>query len=60
METNIEQILKDIVFNLQAYIHWFNEFKTEGMWEAQMKANEFLQRLEELVPLALQYFRNEE
>lgn len=60
MQTTIEQLIKDIVFNLQAYIYWFDEFKTEGLWEAQMKANNFMQRLEELLPQALEYFRNNE
>ena len=53
------QILKDLVFNLQSYIHWNNEYKTEQEYSALSNAVNFYKRLEELLPEALKIVRND-
>lgn len=58
MPIEIQTVLKDIVFNLQAYIHWYDEFASEGYWTAQNNATKFYNRLAELVPEAVEYFRD--
>lgn len=57
MNTEEQTLFKDIIYNLQAYIYWDEEYKAEGYWDAQQKANKFFFRLKELLPEALNYFK---
>lgn len=57
MNTDEQTTIKDLVYNLQSYIFWSEEFKSEGYWDAQNKATDFYNRLKELLPQALNYFK---
>lgn len=53
-------ITKDLVYNLQAYIHWYNEYRTEHEWTASKNADSFLQRLIDLLPEALDMLKTDD
>lgn len=60
MKIENKVIVKDIVYNLQAYLHWFDEFNSENEWTASKNADTFLQRLRELLPQALEMLKTED
>lgn len=51
--------IKDLVFACQAFLHWFDEYKTEGEWTALNKENTFRERIRELVPECLNLIRHD-
>lgn len=53
-------ITKDLIYNLQAYLHWLDEFKAEQEWTASKNADSFLQRLRELLPEALNMLKTDD
>jgi hypothetical protein len=51
--------IKDLVFACQAFLFWFDEYKTEGEWNALNKENTFRERIRELVPECLNLIRHD-
>lgn len=54
------QIIKDLVFNLQSYIFWNDEYKSEMEYSALSNCTKFYARLQELLPEAMKLVRNED
>ena len=59
LNTTMEQPLKDLVYNCQAYLHWYDEYKADELWDAQKKCNDFLQRIRKLVPQCLNLIKHD-
>ena len=57
--TNIE-LTKDIIYNLQAYFYWCDEYRTEEEWTALNKSRNFEERLRELLPKALEMLKDDD
>ena len=57
MNEQIQQQLKDLVFNTQSYLHWYDEYNTEGYWECIKKMNNHLERIRELLPVVTVWLR---
>ena len=57
MPIETQQLIKDILFCLQSYIYWYDEFQSEETWSAQNNATHFYLRLSERLPMAIEYFR---
>lgn len=57
MATITNPVIKDVVYCLQAYIFWHDEYLTEHEWTAGKNADKFLHRLHELLPDALELVR---
>ena len=53
-------VIKDLVFNLQSYVFWLDEFHGEETWSALHKANNFYARLKELLPQALKILKSDD
>jgi hypothetical protein len=51
--------IKDLVFACQAFLFWFDEYKTEGEWTALNKENTFRERIRELVPECLKLIKHD-
>lgn len=49
---------KDLVYNCQAFLHWSDEYRCEGYWEALQKENTFRERIRELVPQCLELLKH--
>lgn len=54
------QIIKDLVFNLQSYMYWNDEYKTEMEYSALSNSTKFYARLQELLPDALKIVRGQD
>lgn len=55
MNEPIKQLFKDIVFNLQSYLYYYELFHTEGDWTYLQKETNFYNRLKELNPKAVEW-----
>lgn len=53
-------ICKDIIYNLQAYLHWHDAFSAEHEWTYSKKADTFLERLRELLPEGLEMLKTDD
>lgn len=53
-------LVKDIVYNLQAYLYWLDEFRAEQEWTASKNADTFLLRLRELLPKGLDMLKTDD
>lgn len=53
-------ICKDIIYNLQAYLHWYDEFSAEHEWTASKNADTFMERLRELLPKGLEMLKTDD
>ena len=57
MDPAMQQVFKDIVFNLQSYIYWFEQYHSEGEWTYLKNQTNHYNRLVELVPQAVEWLR---
>ena len=57
MAPETQTLFKDIIFNLQAYLNWLHQWENSHEWTANRNANSHRQRLEELLPDALSFLR---
>lgn len=53
-------ICKDIIYNLQAYLYWYDEFCAEHEWTASKNADTFMERLRELLPKSLEMLKTDD
>ena len=53
-------VVKDIIYNLQAYLHWYDAFKAEEEWTYNKNANNHLERLRELLPQGLEALKTDD
>ena len=56
----METLLKDLLYNMQAYIHWHDEYRCEGEWTCIKNMNNHLERVSELLPQVLSWVNNDE
>lgn len=53
-------LVKDIIYNLQAYLHWVDEYQAEHEWTASKNADTFMERLRDLLPEALSMLKTDD
>lgn len=58
MPTDIQTSLKDLLYNLQAFLHWREEFLNTGEWQANKNQNSHLNRVSELLPSIMDYIKH--
>lgn len=58
MNEPIKQLFKDIIFNLQSFLHWSELYHSEGEWTYLKKETDFYNRLLELNPKAVKWLRD--
>ena len=54
------QILKDFAFNVQAMLHWRDEFIETGEWSANKNLTDHVCRIRELLPQVLEILRDQD
>lgn len=50
--------IKDLVYNLERYIYWSDEYESEHEWTALDQEHKHLQRLRQLLPPILQALKD--
>lgn len=58
MAPETQQLFKDIIFNLQAFLYWREQYQLDNQWSNQKNATEHLNRLKELNPQAVEWLRD--
>lgn len=58
MPTNIQTTLKDLLYNLQSFLHWHDEYLSSGEWQANKNQNSHLDRVSELLPPVMDYIKH--
>ena len=58
MDPSMQQIFKDIIFNLQSYIYWKELFSSEGEWTYLKNLTNHYNRLVELNPEAVEWLHD--
>ena len=54
------QLVKDLIYNLQSYLYWYDLYTTEQQWTDLKTMSTFEQRLRELLPRALEWVKQED
>lgn len=54
MKIHHQILCKDLILALKSYFYWYDTFVAEHEWTAQKNANDFEQRLRELLPSAIE------
>lgn len=57
MNESISQQLKDFVYNVNAFLHWRDEFIASGDWTDNKNMSNHLCRVRELLPVILDWLR---
>lgn len=53
MDKHAFHLFKTLAYQVQAYLHWFNEFQSEGEWSAIINQTNYREALEDLLPQCL-------
>ena len=58
MPTDIQQTLKDLLYNMQAFLYWRDVYINSGEWQANKNMNSYIKRVSELLPPMMDYIKH--
>ena len=60
MKPTNKVLMKDIIYNLQAYLYWRDVYNAEEEWSMLKNVVDFEQRLRDLLPKALAMLKTDD